>query len=189
MNSAPKLAARPETALTSHFKHCPACGLPLTAPAQPRAVHCSSCDFLFFLSTTVATGVILTRGDGAVLFIRRAKEPAKGLLALPGGFIEIGETAEIGLRREILEEVGLTVGPLEYLCSAVNSYEYRAVTYPVLDLFFTARFDPAMKPEPLEDVAAICWIDPALVEPDQLAFPSLRAAVRHYLEQIIHRGQ
>ena len=184
----PVPTAPPTTALASHFKHCPACGLPLTTPAQPRVIHCASCDFLYFLSTTVATGVLLTRRDGAVLFIRRAKEPAKGLLALPGGFIEIGESAEIGLRREILEEVGLTVGPLKYLCSAVNEYAYRAVTYPVLDLFFMARFDEAMKPEALEDVAELCWNNPALVEPDQLAFPSLRAAVRHYLEQVIPRG-
>jgi ADP-ribose pyrophosphatase YjhB (NUDIX family) len=177
------------TAPIQHFKHCPACGQPLPAPAQPRAVYCASCDFLYFLSTTVATGMILSRPDGAVLFVRRAKEPAKGLLALPGGFVEIGETAEIGLRREVFEEVGLEVGPIEYLCSAVNSYEYRGVTYPVLDLFFIARCDLDAKPEPLEDVAEICWLDPSCVSPDQIAFPSLRAAVRHYVERLTSPGQ
>ena len=66
------------------FQHCPACGEPLAAPTQPRAVHCASCNFLYYLSTTVATGIILTRPDGAALFIRRAKEPAKGLLGVAG---------------------------------------------------------------------------------------------------------
>jgi ADP-ribose pyrophosphatase YjhB (NUDIX family) len=172
-----------------HFRHCPACGHPLQAPPLPNALRCSACDFLYFFNPTVATGVILSRPDGAVLFIRRAKEPAKGLLALPGGFIEIGETAETGLRREILEEVGLTIGGIEYLCSAVNAYEYRSVTYPVLDLFFMAEVEETIKPEPLEDVAEICWLDPARVEPAQLAFPSLRAAVRQYLDCVSRRGE
>lgn len=182
-------ADHPMPALIDHFKYCPACAQPLASPMQARAVHCSSCGFLFFLSTTVATGVLLSRPDGAVLFIRRAKEPAKGLLALPGGFIEIGETAETGLRREILEEVGLTIGGVEYLCSAVNAYEYRSVTYPVLDLFFMAEVEETIEPEPLEDVAEICWLDPARVEPAQLAFPSLRAAVRQYLDCVSRRGE
>jgi NAD+ diphosphatase len=176
------------TAPIEKFRHCPACGAPLAAPTQPRAVHCASCNFLYYLSTTVATGIILTRPDGAALFIRRAKEPAKGLLALPGGFVELGETAEIGLRREVLEEVGLEVGPIEFLCSAVNSYEYVGVTYPVLDLFFVARCDPTTTPEPLEDVAEICWLDPSRVSPAQLAFPSLRAAVRQYVERLTPSG-
>jgi NAD+ diphosphatase len=168
-----------------HFRHCPACGHPLPAPPQPNALRCSACDFLYFFNPTVATGVILSRPDGAVLFIRRAKQPEKDKLALPGGFVEMGETAEISLRREVSEEVGLTIGPLEYLCSEVNAYDYHSVTYPVLDIFFTAQVGQTAEPEALDDVAAISWLDPALVPPDQIAFPSVRAAVRFYSERVI----
>jgi NAD+ diphosphatase len=168
-----------------HFRHCPACGHPLQAPPLPNALRCSACDFLYFFNPTVATGVILSRPDGAVLFIRRAKEPERGKLALPGGFIEMGETAEVSLRREVSEEVGLTIGPLEYLCSAVNAYEYHSVTYPVLDFFFTAQVSQTAEPEALDDVAAISWLHPALVSPDQIAFPSVRAAVRLYSERVV----
>ena len=90
------------------------------------------------MSTTCATAAFLRRPDGKVLFIRRAKAPARGRLAIPGGFIDQGETAEDGLRREFMEEVGLRPGRLTFLCSHPNQYLYKGVTYPVLDFFFTA---------------------------------------------------
>lgn len=178
-----------------HFRHCPACGQPLPEaprpdplpggaphhpPFHPNVIHCATCDFLYHFNPTVAAGIILTRPDGAALFIRRAKDPERGKLALPGGFIEIGETAEVSLRREILEEVGLEIGEMTFLCSEVNTYDYHSIKYPVLDLFFTATARQSIKPEALDDVAEICWVEPRLMDPDQLAFPSVRAAVRRF---------
>lgn len=53
--------------------------------------------------------------DGHVLLIRRAREPARGLLAFPGGRLLEGETAEDAARREVAEETGLHPGRLTYL--------------------------------------------------------------------------
>jgi ADP-ribose pyrophosphatase YjhB (NUDIX family) len=167
-----------------HFRYCPACGQALPPPTRPNAAHCSICGFQYFISLTVAAGAVVARPDGAVLFIRRGKEPEKGKLALPGGFIEMGETAEVSLRRELIEEVGLNVGPLEYLCSEINAYDYRSITYPVLDLFFTAQVGQTADPKALDDVAEVCWLDPARVDPADIAFPSVRAAVRLYSARI-----
>lgn len=47
-----------------------------------------------------------------VLLIRRANPPFQGLLALPGGFVEIGETVEEACRRELREETGIEAGVL-----------------------------------------------------------------------------
>jgi len=135
------------------------------------------------LNTTCATAAFLRRPDGKVLFIRRAKEPARGKLAIPGGFIDEGETAEDGLRREFMEEVGLHIGGIAFLCSHPNSYHYKGVTYPVLDFFFTAQASGEERPEALDAVDSYCWLDPRVVAAEDIAFPSMVYALRIYLEQ------
>lgn len=50
---------------------------------------------------------------GRVLLVRRGREPLKGHWTLPGGVLELGESVTAGVAREVLEEAGLTVEPLE----------------------------------------------------------------------------
>ena len=49
--------------------------------------------------------------DGEILLVMRAFDPFKGSWALPGGFVEYGETVEEAVRREVAEETGLLVQP------------------------------------------------------------------------------
>jgi ADP-ribose pyrophosphatase YjhB (NUDIX family) len=51
--------------------------------------------------------------DGKVLLIRRGKEPLRGRWVVPGGTLELGETLEAAVVREVLEETGITVRPRE----------------------------------------------------------------------------
>src|SRR6516164_6530923 len=50
--------------------------------------------------------------DGRVLIVRRGRPPAHGLYTLPGGGVELGETLEQAVVREVREETGLAVAPL-----------------------------------------------------------------------------
>jgi ADP-ribose pyrophosphatase YjhB (NUDIX family) len=161
------------------FRHCPACGIPRTAGTNP--LTCPACGFTFFFNPTVAGGVFLFDPDDRVLFIRRANEPAKGMLAVPGGFIDFGETLEEGLRREVREEVGLEVIALRYVCSETNEYPYRGVTYPVVDCLFAGRVTDGGSAAPLDGVAGIEWHRLAAVRDEDLAFPSIRTGRRTLL--------
>ncbi|HXW48681.1 MAG TPA: NUDIX hydrolase [Xanthobacteraceae bacterium] len=51
--------------------------------------------------------------DGRVLIVRRGRPPAHGLYTLPGGGVELGETLEEAIVREVREETGLEIAPLE----------------------------------------------------------------------------
>src|ERR1700723_2356739 len=50
--------------------------------------------------------------DGKVLIVRRGRAPAKGIYPLPGGGVELGETLEQAVMREVREETGLAIEPL-----------------------------------------------------------------------------
>jgi ADP-ribose pyrophosphatase YjhB (NUDIX family) len=158
------------------FRHCPRCGAPQTTSAATNPFVCAACGFRYFFNPTVAVAVFVRRSDGRVLFIRRAKDPGRGRLAPPGGFIDIGETAEIAATREVREEVGLEIHDLTFLCSEPNEYLYAGVTYPVLDFFFTARAAGAETASP-EEVESCSWLDPLGVAPTDMAFPSMQRAL------------
>jgi ADP-ribose pyrophosphatase YjhB (NUDIX family) len=62
----------------------------------------------------VGVGAVVV-DEGRVLLVRRGTEPMKGQWSLPGGVLELGESLLSGVVREVLEETGLTVEPLELL--------------------------------------------------------------------------
>lgn len=158
------------------FRFCPRCGATATPGANP--FRCTACDLTYFFNPTVAAGAFVFNAAGEVLLTRRAKEPAKGKFGIPGGFLDIGETAEDGLRREIREEVGLDVTDVRLLCSAPNRYEYKGIVYPVCDLIFTAVAVEPGKAEALEEIAGLDWRHPKAVDPEEIAFPSMRLGLR-----------
>lgn len=163
------------------FAFCPRCGASHgPGPDDAAPFRCDACGLLYFFNPTVAVAALILRDDGKALFIRRAKDPAKGRLALVGGFVDVGESAEQALLREVREEVQLELDGLQFLSSTPNTYHYQEVAYPVVDLMFLAHAADHEKAIALDGVASFEWLDPHAIDVDDLAFPSMREAVRRY---------
>lgn len=116
--------------------------------------------------------------------MRRAKEPAKGTLDLPGGFVDMGETVEQGMLREIKEETGLDVKEIQYLFSSPNVYMYSGMGVHTLDMDFLVPVHgdvPAINAA--DDAAEALWIPINEVNPAEFGLTSIRNAVIRFLQQ------
>jgi 8-oxo-dGTP diphosphatase len=61
------------------------------------------------VKAVLAVGAVVVRDDGAVLLVQRGRPPREGTWSLPGGKVEMGESLEDAVRREVMEETGLVV--------------------------------------------------------------------------------
>ena len=95
--------------LENKMKICPLCGKSTLEYVNSRHWVCGHCDFDLYNNVAAAVGLILYTEDNGVLLEKRAKEPQKGFLALPGGFIDGDESAESACVREVKEETGYDV--------------------------------------------------------------------------------
>lgn len=110
--------------------------------------------------------VILQR-ESKVLMVRRKKDPFKGQLALPGGFINEGETAEQAAKREAMEETSLEVEPIDIL--GVYSDPRRDPRKHVMSTVFICIVVGGQD-RAGDDAASLEWIELADVERQQVAF-------------------
>ena len=91
------------------FRYCPSCGSSRFEENSEKSKICKSCGFEYFLNPSSANVAFIINAKGELLVERRKENPGKGTLDLPGGFSDISETAEEGVRREVKEETGLIV--------------------------------------------------------------------------------
>ena len=106
----------------SLFKYCPKCGSPRFGIHNFKSKHCPDCGFTYYFNPSSATVALILNERDELLVCRRAKDPAKGTLDLPGGFVDMDETGEQGVAREVKEETGMEVTRAEYLFSLPNRY-------------------------------------------------------------------
>lgn len=93
--------------------------------------------------------------NGGILLIRRANPPFRHCYALPGGFVECGETVEVACRREFEEETGLKAGPLQLI--GVWSDPARDPRGHTVTIAYLTRISKAT-PLAASDADAAIWI-------------------------------
>ncbi|MDR1933868.1 MAG: NAD(+) diphosphatase [Spirochaetales bacterium] len=96
-------------------RFCGVCGKPTEDKKDERAKICPSCKTLFF--PRIAPAVIVAILDGKKILLAHNRKFINSVYSLIAGFIEIGETAEQCIEREIMEEVGIAVKNIRYFGS------------------------------------------------------------------------
>lgn len=123
------------------LRFCPNCGKATLSYIDNRKWKCSECSLSIYNNVAAAVAlVIIIEKDGVnnILLVKRGKEPRKGFLAIPGGFVDPGESAEEAAFRECSEEIGLIPESIKYITSATNNYKYNQIDYVTCDIFFKA---------------------------------------------------
>jgi mutator protein MutT len=159
------------------FRHCPVCGKEGFAINNVKSKRCEGCGFVLYFNAISATVAVIMNEKDEILVARRAKEPAKGTLDLPGGFADSMETAEEAVTREVLEESGLRVTETKYLFSLPNKYLYSGFEEHTLDMFFLCRVESGDRPIANDDVEELAWMSLDDIRPELFGLQSIRRGI------------
>jgi ADP-ribose pyrophosphatase YjhB (NUDIX family) len=132
----------------------------------------------------VSVGAVIFESE-RVLLIRRGHAPLKGDWSLPGGVVEVVETLSEALRREVLEETGLTVevGPLVEVIDRIQRAPDDRVEYHFVILDYLCRADGGSA-GPGSDAADVRWV--AIGELSQYRLAERVTAVVHSAFEMRH---
>ena len=159
---------------TVHCTHCGSVLVPKVIDQCHRLV-CPQCGYIHYENPLPVVVAVVTRpGERLIGLIRRAIAPGKGKWALPGGFMEINETPQEAILREIREEIGLD-GVVQGL---VGVYSSRSSAYKglvVMGFHVELGVDQA---SPGDEVSEFCFFPRSSHPP--LVFPSHQQILLDY---------
>ncbi len=135
---------------------------------------CADCNFVLYENPKIVVGSVVYL-EQRILLCRRAIEPRAGYWTLPAGYLELGESAETGARREAQEEARAKV-EIEQLLGV-----YSIPWINQVQLIYRARLlDPEVSAGPeSQEVGLFLWDE---IPWDEIAFPSVHWALGHYAE-------
>jgi ADP-ribose pyrophosphatase YjhB (NUDIX family) len=174
------------------FNYCPSCGSKNIRFQDNKKFFCPDCNFVYYHNIAAATGCVIGTKEGILLLVR-GKEPARGKLDLPGGFVDLEEGVLEGLRRECREELGwdpiaaVPGAQFSLFASFPNVYPYKGIIYYTCDMFFSLEA-PELTEKDLRleeaEVAGVRFVRPEDINYDEIAFDSTRRAIKAYVEAL-----
>ena len=166
------------------FKYCPHCGSNQFQPNHHNSKKCHDCGFEFFKNAPAAVACIILDDNGRILALRRAKDPYINTLDTPGGFVDIGETAEQAAIRELKEETNIDIEVTKLLYTIPNTYVYKGYDATPLDLFFECKIkDMSNIKLQKSEVSEILFLEKNEIDPTEFGLPSIQKALTRYLNK------
>lgn len=164
-------------------KFCPTCGSTKFKTHSLKSQKCGECGFEFFTNAAAAVAAIITNPQGQLLLTTRAFEPGKGLLDLPGGFVDPGETVEEALHRELLEELNLKITSWTYFASFPNQYVYGGILYYTIDLVYECTVDSISNIRVADDVSDYGFYTPSVEIIKKIGLHSIQKILEAYCKK------
>lgn len=163
------------------LKFCGRCGAKFIQKSE-RLFICQNCGFNYYIAPASCNGLILENPRGEILLAKRKFAPYKDYWDLPGGFIDMNETVEESIVREIKEELGIVLKNFQYFRSYHDQYLYTGVKYKTLGLIFTAKIDN-QEIKPADDITEVKFFSKAKIPWKKLAFRNVKKALEDYLKK------
>ena len=168
------------------IRFCPRCGSnAFYSRDKGRSFTCEECHFNYYLNNSAAVACLIFNPEGQLLLARRAIDPSKGMLDLPGGFVEPMESAEDAVVREIREELGVHVTNAQYFASYPNEYIFSDFSVFTVDLAFICTVDHLLSIVPADDVSEVGFFFPKEVKMEELCSRSMANIIRDYIAKYL----
>lgn len=164
-----------------NYNHCVRCGKK-TKRGEKNVAICTSCGFHNYINPRPTTGAILKNSEGEILLVKRKVPPQKNFWDTPGGFVDLNESVEESLLRELDEELGITVFDLKYFYSGYDTYLYQGILYPTLPLVFVGHIGDQI-PQPKSDVSEVKFFTIKEIPFERLAFQHLKDALKEFTKK------
>lgn len=165
------------------MNYCTSCGGKVFKESNTKYT-CEVCTLSHYINPKGAIGVfIITESDKLVMAVR-AIDPHKGKLDCLGGFLDVGESFEQALYREVEEESGIKKDQLKevtYLTSVYDDYPWGDIVVPVTSVYFVAKLKPGASPTPSDDVADIKIMSTSEISAEDFAWDGMRQAYQALL--------
>jgi ADP-ribose pyrophosphatase YjhB (NUDIX family) len=170
----------PSDAFTAEtpFRFCPADGTKLGEPRPSGGATCPLCGRSWYRNPAPAVGAAIVR-DGKALVTVRARDPYRGKIDVPGGFLELGEHPVDGLKREVMEELGVEANVL-WPPVMFAPHRYGDDGVHALAIGFRVEITSG-EPSPTDDVADILWVSAEEIDPLDFAWEHDRKFIRDAL--------
>lgn len=162
------------------YSFCPNCGSDALKKINQQQQHCQKCKKNHYFNQRPCIGAFIIENNN-ILLARRNMDPYNGWWDIPGGFMNIDETPQQAIIREVKEEIGLDITVTRLINFYPDVYDYKNVFIPTLNMYFLCTIKDNKEIKLSEEMKDFKWF-PLKELPSNIAFKNAREAFKDYFQ-------